>query len=65
MHQIIGKNMIFRLSQNPELILISVLSAPTKPSIQGLAPMNVDYKYEINRKCQDYVYIKWEYWSTM
>ena len=18
-----------------------------------------------NRKCQDYVYIKWEYWSTM
>ena len=23
-------------------------------------PMN-----NYNRKCQDYVYIKWEYWSTM
>ena len=27
----------------------------------AVATMNLD----IYRKCQDYVYIKWEYWSTM
>ena len=21
--------------------------------------------FSSNRKCQDYVYVKWEYWSTM
>ena len=50
---------------NPLILILTWLS-PWKT----FEPANVDFLYEnslhrSNRKCQDYVYIKWEYWSTM
>ena len=29
------------------------------------ALISTENDYVANRKCQDYVYVKWEYWSTM
>ena len=27
--------------------------------------ISTENEYVVNRKCQDYVYVKWEYWSAM
>ena len=37
MYQIISKNRVLRLSENPEFIFISVLSTPTKPNLTAQA----------------------------
>ena len=35
-----------------------------KADIMEWAQQGVQY-FKRNRKCQDYFYMKWEYWSTM
>ena len=57
--------------QNPTryrfaFILISILAKYHTHCLHTLWNYNSNKKYNhTNRKCQNHVYIKWEYWSTM